>query len=325
MTQEKKKPKLETIQTLRALSIISVLVYHTSYWASKGDLGVHIFFVISGYLMAMILSKTGVTLESTKDFYLRRVKRIVPLYLITLLGIQIGSSLLLTKDKHRRTTQDTILALIFARNMHFEWDNISPSIHLWTVSTEMQYYLIVPIIFYFLLPMSYWKKVVMMGMIGTGSCLLYMTLPLVTGIYFMPSRLFEFLLGSLTFFTEIEIRKFFDKRSANSIPEKSIPDIVLNSAKRESFLGAIKSQFSKENLCSSISLLFFLISCVFCFLLTGTSEENDVFIVLLCAAGTIFFANIGNELLINHQVLSYIGDISYVLYLVHFPNLCLSF
>ncbi|KAI6175583.1 Acyltransferase [Aphelenchoides bicaudatus] len=71
------------IQSLRALAIFFVLLFHM--WPSKvkfGYLGVDMFFVISGYLIFMLLSrKRPINGSKTLNFYFRRIKRIVPIYL----------------------------------------------------------------------------------------------------------------------------------------------------------------------------------------------------------------------------------------------------
>ena len=62
------------IQILRAFAVIMVLFYHLQFVGFKnGFLGVDIFFVLSGYLMAMLYDKS-----STKIFYINRFKRIFP-------------------------------------------------------------------------------------------------------------------------------------------------------------------------------------------------------------------------------------------------------
>ena len=67
------------IQILRAIAVLLVLFYHLQINGfDNGFLGVDIFFVLSGYLMAQLYDKS-----SKKVFYARRFKRIVPAYLIT--------------------------------------------------------------------------------------------------------------------------------------------------------------------------------------------------------------------------------------------------
>ena len=89
------------INILRAISVISVLLYHAEFTLFKGGwLGVDIFFVISGFLISnIILSKLYNNTFSLKDFYLRRVKRIFPaLYFMLFSSIPLSYLLLSPKN-----------------------------------------------------------------------------------------------------------------------------------------------------------------------------------------------------------------------------------
>lgn len=68
------------IDGLRAVAVISVILFHlNSAWLPGGFLGVDIFFVISGYLIGGILFRELSTKTfSLKNFYLRRMRRILP-------------------------------------------------------------------------------------------------------------------------------------------------------------------------------------------------------------------------------------------------------
>ncbi len=67
------------IQGLRAIAVISVLIFHTLPWLLPGGfLGVDIFFVISGYLITgIIIKQLDDCRFSIWDFYRRRISRIV--------------------------------------------------------------------------------------------------------------------------------------------------------------------------------------------------------------------------------------------------------
>ncbi|KAI6179869.1 Acyl-transf-3 domain-containing protein [Aphelenchoides besseyi] len=73
--------KRDDIQGLRAFAIVSVFIYHLN--AQILPFG---FFVISGFLMAMILDAKGkITVRVAVDFYYRRLRRILPTYLLAVL------------------------------------------------------------------------------------------------------------------------------------------------------------------------------------------------------------------------------------------------
>ena len=77
-----------SIDGLRALAVISVVVFHASpSWLSGGYVGVDIFFVISGYLITTLICEQTVSNSfSFLNFYSRRIKRIFPALLITMIA-----------------------------------------------------------------------------------------------------------------------------------------------------------------------------------------------------------------------------------------------
>ncbi|MEI7432578.1 MAG: acyltransferase, partial [Betaproteobacteria bacterium] len=68
--------QLKTLQILRAIAATSVVYYHVKCLPNFGSFGVDIFFVISGFVMSLIVANG----ESTTRFAINRVARIVPLY-----------------------------------------------------------------------------------------------------------------------------------------------------------------------------------------------------------------------------------------------------
>ncbi|MBC7587301.1 MAG: acyltransferase, partial [Chitinophagaceae bacterium] len=77
------------IDGLRAIAVLAVIAFHFGYFAN-GYLGVDIFFVISGYLITGILFKEVQEQQfSIKAFYLRRIRRIIPLVLLVNLAVLI--------------------------------------------------------------------------------------------------------------------------------------------------------------------------------------------------------------------------------------------
>lgn len=83
------------IDGLRAIAVLAVIFFHLGY-LPYGYLGVDIFFVISGFLITGIIYKEILNDRfSVKNFYLRRVRRILPLTLfICLAALAIGVAIL---------------------------------------------------------------------------------------------------------------------------------------------------------------------------------------------------------------------------------------
>jgi peptidoglycan/LPS O-acetylase OafA/YrhL len=87
-----KKPYFAALDGLRAVSVFLVISYHVQYKAQwlthvQGQLGVEIFFVLSGYLITTLLIKEQDSLGKIdlSAFYIRRFFRIVPIYLLILI------------------------------------------------------------------------------------------------------------------------------------------------------------------------------------------------------------------------------------------------
>ena len=79
----------EDINLLRALAVLGVVFYHAKFQIfSSGYLGVDVFFVISGYLISnIIISEINKKDFKFRNFYFRRVKRILPALFLTLVFI----------------------------------------------------------------------------------------------------------------------------------------------------------------------------------------------------------------------------------------------
>ena len=83
-------PYLPGLDGMRALAVVAVMVYHANpAWLPGGFLGVEVFFVISGYLITLLLigehERSGTV--SLRDFYLRRARRLLPALFTLLIGI----------------------------------------------------------------------------------------------------------------------------------------------------------------------------------------------------------------------------------------------
>lgn len=125
--------KLDSIQLLRAIAATAVVVYHIPLFR-EGAWGVDIFFVISGFIMALV------TERSTRHFFAKRVIRVVPLYWLGTFGV-FGVALLLP-DLLDNTTADVaglLKSLLFIP--YLKGDSVQPLLFLgWTLNFEMFFY-----------------------------------------------------------------------------------------------------------------------------------------------------------------------------------------
>lgn len=145
------------IDGLRAVAVIAVLLSHLRVpWMEGGYAGVDIFFVISGYVVfGDLLRRSESSQVSFAEFYLRRVRRLLPnLIAVSVFVLAAGVVLFLPSD-FRRLPARIVAALLGFSNWlsgfqsgYFEpaseWN---PMLHAWTLSVEFQFYLLVPLLF----------------------------------------------------------------------------------------------------------------------------------------------------------------------------------
>ena len=161
---------IPAIDGLRAIAVIAVMLYHLGFnWIPGGFLGVDLFFVISGYVITRLLLDSiqrsgGLDL---RGFYAGRVRRLLPplLFMLVITAIFIG---VWAPDSMRRFLTDTPFAitglmnwwLVFKHQDYFESFGRPPLLqHTWSLGVEAQFYLLWPLILYFVLKV-FGKKVI---------------------------------------------------------------------------------------------------------------------------------------------------------------------
>ncbi len=146
-----KKIYIKEINFLRFLSITSVVIYH--YFPKiipKGYLGVDLFFVISGFLISMLIYREiGDKKFSLLNFYNRRIKRIIPATIFLLFLVSITSFIIFTKVDLINFSESLIYSIFFSSNFFF-WldggyfgpnDKLKPLLHFWSLGVEEQFYI----------------------------------------------------------------------------------------------------------------------------------------------------------------------------------------
>ena len=147
------------IDGLRAIAIIFVVLFHNfPDFASGGFIGVDIFFVISGYLITTIITEElRENRFSFLTFYERRIKRLFPALIITLLLCFLFGILLLNETEYRALGLSISAGALFWENFllisqigYFDWASyFKPLLHLWSLSIEEQFYILIPLILFF--------------------------------------------------------------------------------------------------------------------------------------------------------------------------------
>ena len=144
------------VQALRAVAVVLVVLDHLVGRPSGGFIGVDVFFVISGYLISGLLLKelarTGKV--SLRDFYVRRVRRILPMALLVLVTTVLASFAVLLRSRAHSALVDALWAGGFLANVHFaavgtdyfsQGSPPSPLQHYWSLSVEEQFYAVWPL------------------------------------------------------------------------------------------------------------------------------------------------------------------------------------
>jgi len=153
---------IPAIDGLRALAVIAVMFYHLGFsWIPGGFLGVDLFFVISGYVITRLLLDSiaqsgGLDL---RGFYIARARRLLPALLFTVVTTTIAIGIW-APDTIKRFVTDMPFALTGAMNWwlvareqdYFESIGRPPLLqHTWSLAVEAQFYLVWPLILYFIL------------------------------------------------------------------------------------------------------------------------------------------------------------------------------
>ncbi|XZG69455.1 acyltransferase family protein [Chitinibacteraceae bacterium HSL-7] len=280
------------IQALRGYAVLIVMFYHFDVWAFKsGFLGVDVFFVISGYLITgMIARDLDRGTFSAKRFYYRRARRLVPSAYLTMALVLVCAWFLLAPTELSGLYEQVVGAVTFSANYFLYGQGgyfgaaseLKPLLHIWSLSIEEQYYFLIPAILIFL-PKKLWKPaciVLVMASLAAGWIL--MSRKPSAAFYWLPARAWEMGVGSLV----------------------ALYQARLNLGRFRGTLGA----------CALAILLGVP-------LFQGVLTHPGGAALLVVLATAILLAS-GFESIASHKVgrvLVWFGNISYSLYLVHWP------
>ena len=295
------------IDGLRALAVVSVIIYHLEFFflESKvlqgGFIGVDIFFVISGYLITSILIKE-VSLKgkfSLLDFYERRARRILPALFVTISISIFFAWKYLIPSFFIQFVESAISSVFFFSNYFFYFEGLiynnqesllKPLLHTWSLSVEEQFYIFFPISL--ILINKFLNKKFFLFFILSFILSFFLSIYTTSindnfSFFSTISRGWEFLAGSLLFYIQFNIKKI---------------------------------EFRYHNLFTLIGLI-----CIFfSFIYFNENTFHPSIMTLIPVIGTcliIFFAvekSYVTKFLSNFFLVK-IGLISYSLYLWHFP------
>ncbi len=188
------------VEILRGLAILLVFLFHIGFpFLPSGFLGVDVFFVISGYLMALLYGHMG-SLADVRKFYEKRLNRLLPAYFVVLFLVVVATALIVLPNALADTIRYAWYAALLIPNIgfwldasYFNGNYFKPIQHFWSLGVELQFYLVFPIIMY----LSRRSKVLAGAMLLSSLALCFF----VTGIspktsfFMLPTRAWEFMFG----------------------------------------------------------------------------------------------------------------------------------
>jgi peptidoglycan/LPS O-acetylase OafA/YrhL len=311
--------KLDSIQGLRALAVLLVIAYHYGLPVKNGFIGVDIFFVISGFVItqSLLRNRTNSRGKDLINFYLKRIARLFPAFFVVFLFTMLAVFLVYSPnvEVQQNAIKGSLGAMLALSN--FAIPRISggyfgasgesnPFLHTWSLSVEEQFYFIYPLLFFFLLWLtqrnnskrmqnSILTLVILFSFLLTISIVPFSTISSIgTLTYFAPqARAWEFLLGVVVALNPISQDNFIRNRSKH-INFAVISFIVIFS---------VAFQFDPD---TSLFFIAIPVCCTAIFLATSRSKSY------------FEFQDLKNENFLR-KTLVHLGDLSYSLYLWHWP------
>ena len=212
--------RIPQIQALRALAAVLVVIYHAK-GTSGGYIGVDIFYVISGFLITGLLLRELDSYGSLKlkTFYLRRIKRLLPASFFVLFITAVIAWAVYPSTLRHDLGKDVAAAGAYVSNYLFAlWQmdyqnlNATPSvvIHYWSLAVEEQFYLFWPFIILALYKYGA-RRAVFFGVVGITTASFLLSLYLTSrepiwSFYSLPTRAWELGVGALLLFIPKRIR-----------------------------------------------------------------------------------------------------------------------
>jgi peptidoglycan/LPS O-acetylase OafA/YrhL len=302
------------IQGLRAVAVLLVIADHAGIpGLSGGFIGVDVFFVISGYVITqLLLREAGVGVgQGLADFYSRRVRRIAPAATATLIATLIAAQLAMGGHIDPNLPGDIRWASLFTMNLRlirtgsdYFIPGIQPSLitQFWSLAVEEQFYVVYPLIVLLtsrLMPPT-WRLRLLSGVVGVGVVLsavwsIHLTRAEPLAAYYSPfTRFWELGLGCLVAIV-----------TARSRPPRH----------------GRQSHIHPGRLAASAGALLLIVSLL---TLDSKSAYPGWLAWLPCGGaaliiwGGISGSSIGITALLSRRPLTYIGNLSYSLYLTHY-------
>ena len=201
------------IDGLRAVAVLPIVVFHAGMSALPGGfIGVDIFFVISGFLItSIIVREIDGGHFSLLDFYHRRVARIFPALFAMLAAAFVAALFIMLPQEIRAASREIAASLLFASNLWFwrtaNYFDVSSDeklvLHTWSLGVEEQFYLLFPVFLlachrYGKIGLKYW--IYALGAVSFVLSVVAVEMWPTAAFYLLPSRAWELALGAALVF-----------------------------------------------------------------------------------------------------------------------------
>lgn len=292
------------IDGLRAIAVSLVIFNHLG-WSlfSGGYIGVDIFFVISGYLITIILMRDIQSQQfSIAKFYKKRVVRLAPAYFTVLAVVSLIAWQVMLPDELTEYFNSVMYATVLIANIYMRnevGDYFSPNVenvpllHLWSLGVEEQFYIFWPLLLWLFLAKTsrkyLWLLISTFIIILLAYAQYQLTQNPAKAYYSMPVRAFELLIGALI----------------TCLPQPKLPKKIIQS--------------------------LILLGIVVLFTAAIYFDQQTPFpglMALIPCLATAVIIYLGQSVpssnfLLSNQLSTWIGNISYPLYLWHWPIIVL--
>ncbi len=288
---------IPSIEGMRSLAVLAVLLFHLDiHVVGSGYLGVDLFFVISGFIITRnILFDLQLGTFSLREFYVRRVRRLLPALLVTVLLSLLVAIATLPPIELEKTAKSALYAIFSVANFNFWWESgyfdaaahTKPLLHTWSLSVEEQFYLLWPAVLLWFANtrrrLIFTVSLLLMSVVA--SLLLRDSMPSAV-FYLLPFRVHQLMVGALVAIASLHL------------------------------------SVKPGNISTMVATLGFLCIVV----LSGDSVSPVVGAMCVSALG--FFLLLGREspwaqLVYGNRPMQWLGKRSYAIYLVHWPVIVL--
>lgn len=318
------------IDGLRAVAVLSVVGFHAfPEWVKGGFIGVDVFFVISGFLITIImLDSLKCGQFSFSGFYSRRIRRIFPALITVLIFSLILGWLLLLPSEYKQLGKHTAGGIGFIANFIFwnesgYFDSASetkPLLHLWSLGVEEQFYLLYPCLLWLA-----WKRRINLFAMIIGIALISFTMNLwklnadhVADFYSPQTRIWELMVGSI-----LAYRTLYPSKK---LPQ---PSLVAKSSLRLLFEHPSLTDKKESIINELISVAGATLFVIGLFTITKASVFPGWWALFPALGAALLIAGGVNSWLnrkiLANKVLVWVGLISFPLYLWHWVLLSFLF